>query len=69
MGRASLLDEVPGGNQVDGLPPVASKTGAGAIWRAIQSEHCPDLFAFAGFVLCTCRFVLHETPAKLKIHV
>ena len=31
-GWTSLLYDVPGGNQVDGLPPVASTTGAGQIW-------------------------------------
>ena len=30
-GWTSLLYEVPGGNQVDGLPPVASTTGPGRI--------------------------------------
>ena len=30
--QESLLYEVPGGNLVDGLPPVASTAGAGQIW-------------------------------------
>ena len=52
--EVSLLCEVPGGNQVDGLPPVASNnaTGgiAGNVWSkhiygtgALQSQIAPDL--------------------------
>ena len=37
-GWTSLLYEVPGGNQVDGLPPVASTTGEGRIGSAQKNN-------------------------------
>ena len=46
-----MLYEVPGGNQVDGLPPAASNTGAGVIWWPIPIIHCPFLAALARLVL------------------
>ena len=38
LGNASLLYEVPGGNQVDGLPPVASTTGEGKTGSAPKNN-------------------------------
>ena len=36
--QGSLLYEVPGGNLVDGLPPVASNTGEGRIGSAPKNN-------------------------------
>ena len=48
--HSGLLYESPGGNQVDGLPPVAH-TGAGSICRPRPSEHCPEIRVFDELVL------------------
>ena len=41
---------LPGGDLVDGLPPVAH-TGAGSICRPRRSEHCPEIRVFDELVV------------------
>ena len=50
VSRVCLVYASPGGNQVDGLPPVEN-TGAAVFARPTGPEHCPMLGALALFVL------------------
>ena len=54
----SLLYKVPGGDQVDGLPPAAS-TGARVTYRPTPLIHCQRSRVLAWLVLEMCLFVLN----------